>query len=191
MCTPFVRPGVWGKLQGFRKRVYDVRNWKNNATKIICVFLYRGKIFRDKLLYIWSTPWTQGLNQKHEEYSDNWCLGFCSIQSTDNFMCAVKILVLCHLRKHVVNFVNVGNKKAKQELSVRLSRAQNTVRVYRLTACFVQDVISSYRHYKDNFRTNIQSRTNEKKTNIIVLAFSRVGEIQVMLFQLQTQKHRP
>ena len=67
-----------------------------------------------------SIPWTQGLNQKYEEYSNSWCLGLLSCQSTDNFMCAVYMLVLCHLRKQVVNFVNVGNKKAKQEKS-RLS----------------------------------------------------------------------
>ena len=36
-----------------------------------------------------STQWTQGLNQKHEEFSDNLCLDFYSSQSTDNFLCGV------------------------------------------------------------------------------------------------------
>ena len=36
-----------------------------------------------------SIPWTQGLNQKHEEYSDHWCIGFYSSKSNDNFMFAV------------------------------------------------------------------------------------------------------
>ena len=36
-----------------------------------------------------SIPWTQGLNQKHEEYSDYRCIGFYWSQSTDNFMCSV------------------------------------------------------------------------------------------------------
>ena len=36
-----------------------------------------------------SIPWSQGLDQKHEEYNDNWFIGFYSGQSTDNIMCAV------------------------------------------------------------------------------------------------------
>ena len=40
----------------------------------------------NNLLFI---PWTQGLNQKHEEYSDTWYLGFNLSQNTDYFKCAV------------------------------------------------------------------------------------------------------
>ena len=72
---------------------------------ITCVYMFAVNNF----LHVHSMM--QGLNQKHEEYSDNWCIGFYSSQSTDNFMCVVSILVSCHIRKHVVNFVNVGNIK--------------------------------------------------------------------------------
>ena len=47
----------------------------------------------------------------------------------------------------------------------------------RMTALFVQNVFSTYyRRDKGTNTTNKQSRTNEKKNNIFVLPFSRVGK---------------
>ena len=53
---------------------------------ITCVYMFAVSNF----LHVHSMM--QGLNQKHEEYSDNWCIGFYSSQSTDSFMCAVQCI---------------------------------------------------------------------------------------------------
>ena len=49
------------------------------------------------------------------------------------------------------------------------------IQKYRLTAFFKMSLYRYYRQDKGNFTTTIQSITNEKKYNIIVLPFSRVG----------------
>ena len=80
-----------------------------------------------------------------------------------------------------MNFVNVGNKKAKQEKQVLLvlrrsndlARAQNTDVQNECVLC--SRCLSRYSHDKGNITTTIQSRTNEQKNDIIVLSFSHVG----------------
>ena len=61
-----------------------------------------------------------------------------------------------------MNFVNVENKKGQtRKITNGLARTQNT-----------EIQIDGVR----NFTTTIQSRTNVKKNNIIVLSFYRVGK---------------
>ena len=63
-----------------------------------------------------SIPWTQGLNQKHDEYSNNW-------YGVMVFTQAKALIISCVLYRYwyyainesFVNFVNIENKKAKQE----------------------------------------------------------------------------